>query len=97
VRELERLLDLDGMTAEEVIERHGKRWTCRREYVCGLPGKQLRCCGVGHVRFEDTAAESTGEGGDQDHAETCEPGADDGNPHRNVTSPQQPAWAPCCE
>ena len=96
VRELERLFDLDRMTAEEVIQRRGKCGTCRRENVGSLTGKQLRCRGIGHVSFEDTAAEPTGQSGDQDEAETCEPGTDDGNPHRDVTL-QQPAWVPCCE
>ena len=91
VRELERLLDFDRMTAKKVIERSCKRWTRRRKDVSSLPGKQLRCRRIGHVSLEDTAAESTREGGDQDQAETCEPGTDDGNPHRDVTSPQQPA------
>src|SRR5262245_41391659 len=57
VRELERLLDNDRMTPQEVVERGRKRRARRGEDVRRLPGKQLRTRLAGHVLFENAAAD----------------------------------------
>jgi hypothetical protein len=51
---------------------------------------------VGHVSFEYTAAKPARERRDENQARACEPGTDEGDPHRDVIS-WQLAWAPCCE